>query len=100
MRFNIIYCIFVFSSLVSHNGNEIELIWSGTTAADLSTTQGTIIDNNKRRAIHIDNIHRNFDVVENLNANGIVINSPMIKHLETLSCSEEIWKGKKIIILK
>ena len=61
--------------------------------ADLSSTQGTIIDNNERRAIHIDNLHRNFDVMDNMNAKGITNNSPMIKHLETLSCSAEVWRG-------
>ena len=80
--------------IVSHNGNEIELIWSGTTAADLTPTQGTIIDNNEMRAIHIDNMHRNFDVMRNSKAKGIVNNSPMIKHLETLSCAGDIWEGK------
>ena len=30
--------------LVSHNGNEIQLIWSGTTA-DVSAMQGLVIEN-------------------------------------------------------
>ena len=81
---------------VSHNGNEIELIWSGTTAADLTTAQGTIIDNNEMRAIHIDNMHRSFDVMRNSKMKGIVNNSPMIRHLETLSCSGDVWEGKCI----
>ena len=62
-------------------------------ASDLSTAQGTIIDNNEMRVSHIDNAHRNFDVMKNLDAKGIIHNSPMIKHLETLSCSGEVWKG-------
>ena len=62
-------------------------------AADLSAAQGTIIDNDEMRASHIDNAHRNFDVMKNLDAKGIIHNSPMIKHLETLSCSGEVWKG-------
>ena len=68
-------------------------------ASDLSSAQGTIIDNNEMRVSHIDNAHRNFDVMKNLDAKGIIHNSPMIKHLETLSCSGEVWKGMYIQFL-
>ena len=76
---------------VSHNRNEIELIWSGN-IADVKTIQGLLIDNSEK-TMQIDNIHRKTDKTGSLEGRGILNNSPLIKYVQTSRCSGETWKG-------
>lgn len=78
--------------IVSHNRNEIELIWSGSTG-DANTIHGLIMDNSET-TIQINNMHRKLDVIGSLNTERIINNSPLIKKMESSSCSGEPWKGK------
>ena len=77
---------------VSHNRNEIDLIWSGSTA-DVKTIQGLLIANSET-TMQIDNIHRKTDKTGNFNVGSIINNSPLIKYVKTSPCSGEAWKGK------
>ena len=77
---------------VSHNRNEIELIWSGNTA-EVKTVKGLLIDNSQT-TMQIDDIYLKTDKPGSLDGRGIINNSPLIKYIHTSRCSGEAWKGK------
>ena len=53
---------------------------------------GMVIENSEK-TIQINNIHRKLDVIGSLNNERIINNSPLIKQMESSSCSGEAWKG-------
>ena len=76
-------------SIVSHNRNEIELAWSGITP-DVKTKEELLIDDGETG-----------DIPPKLaksegrqNADGVLNNSPFIKHVQTSHCPNYAWKGQ------
>ena len=73
---------------MSHNRNEIDLIWSGTTA-DVKIKEELLIDDGETDKVP-------FQLAKSeghQNADGLINNSPLIKHVQTSHCSNYAWKG-------
>ena len=88
-----------FCNIVSHNQNEIELVWSSGSTVDAKARQQELhIGNGVTEEISVevdnDNLH-NIDR-SSLILDGVVNSSPFIKHIKTLDCSNDVWKGENI----
>lgn len=80
---------------VSHNRNEIELIWSGITGDDNAVEEFLMERSRKSTSVQIKDSRRKLRINSKISydAPGIINNSPMIKRFETSRCSGEEWKG-------
>ena len=84
------------SLIVSHNRNEIELIWNGI-RENVNILEELLIDRRSQIATQIHDMQRKLDGTGSLNAEGVVLNTPLVKLLQTSHCSGETWKGKPCI---
>ena len=80
---------------VSHNRNEIELIWSGITGDDNAVEEFLMERSRKSTSVQIKDSRRKLRINSKISydAPGIINNSPMIENFETSRCSGEEWKG-------